>query len=192
MEKNTIITHIVFPLVTAVLTIAGLYWQVIKDDKDEKKKKKFRTLLVTLFAIFLSGLIGSMIWYFTIPDPNDDDDKKITPTPIEVVVTLSPTLAPTPAPTPDSSPIPQPTATTLADRARIIEDPEASNTFLLDTYTSEQFLEIGKFHEEGTGGFDQDDEKALENYKTQLKLAIKVMLEYGDKLPNPGEYEEEE
>ena len=32
-------------------------------------------------------------------------------------------------------------------------------------------------------------EKALENYKTQLKLAVKVMLEYGDKLPNPGEYE---
>jgi len=34
-------------------------------------------------------------------------------------------------------------------------------------------------------------EIALENYKSQLRLAILVMLEFGDKLPAPGEYEED-
>ncbi len=33
-------------------------------------------------------------------------------------------------------------------------------------------------------------EIVLANYKHQLKLTVKIMLEYGDKLPNPGEYEE--
>ena len=31
-------------------------------------------------------------------------------------------------------------------------------------------------------------EIALENYKKQLKLTVQVMLEMGDKLPQPGEY----
>ena len=35
-------------------------------------------------------------------------------------------------------------------------------------------------------------EIALENYKKQLKLTVKVMLEYGDKLPTPGEFPEED
>ncbi len=30
------------------------------------------------------------------------------------------------------------------------------------------------------------------NYKDQLRLSIKVMLEFGDKLPEPGEYEHDE
>lgn len=34
-------------------------------------------------------------------------------------------------------------------------------------------------------------EIALENYKKQLKLSIKIMLEYGDKLPSPGEFPED-
>lgn len=34
-------------------------------------------------------------------------------------------------------------------------------------------------------------EIALQNYKTQLRLAIKVMLEFGDKLPQVGEYPED-
>ncbi|MBQ2871473.1 hypothetical protein IJE86_07220 [bacterium] len=35
-------------------------------------------------------------------------------------------------------------------------------------------------------------EIALANYKNQLKLTVKVMLEFGDKLPNPGEFPEED
>ncbi len=31
-------------------------------------------------------------------------------------------------------------------------------------------------------------EVALSNYKTQLKLAVKVMLEFGEKLPEVGEF----
>lgn len=34
-------------------------------------------------------------------------------------------------------------------------------------------------------------EIALANYKQQLKLAVKVMLEFGDELPSPGNYEYE-
>lgn len=34
-------------------------------------------------------------------------------------------------------------------------------------------------------------EIALANYKNQLRLTVKVMLEYGDKLPSVGEYVED-
>ena len=34
-------------------------------------------------------------------------------------------------------------------------------------------------------------EIALENYKNQLKLIVKVMLEFGDKLPKVGEIPED-
>ena len=34
-------------------------------------------------------------------------------------------------------------------------------------------------------------EIALENYKKQLKIILKVMLEYGDEIPEPGECEED-
>ena len=34
-------------------------------------------------------------------------------------------------------------------------------------------------------------EICLQNYKKQLKLLIKVMLEFDDPIPNPGEYEED-
>ena len=33
-------------------------------------------------------------------------------------------------------------------------------------------------------------EICLQNYKKQLKLLIRVMLEFDDPIPNPGEYEE--
>lgn len=33
-------------------------------------------------------------------------------------------------------------------------------------------------------------EIVLNNYKSQLRLMVKVMEEMGDKLPNPGEFEE--
>lgn len=32
-------------------------------------------------------------------------------------------------------------------------------------------------------------EIALANYKNQLKLMVQIMLEMGDKLPTPGEYD---
>lgn len=35
------------------------------------------------------------------------------------------------------------------------------------------------------------EEIALDNYKKQLKLLLTVMMEDGDKIPLPGEYEEE-
>lgn len=35
-------------------------------------------------------------------------------------------------------------------------------------------------------------EKARENYKTQLKIILMVMLEEGDKMPEPGQEEDEE
>jgi len=31
----------------------------------------------------------------------------------------------------------------------------------------------------------------LQNYKKQLKLLIRVMLEFDDPIPNPGEFEED-
>ena len=34
-------------------------------------------------------------------------------------------------------------------------------------------------------------EICLQNYKKQLKLLIKVILEFDDPIPNPGEYEED-
>lgn len=34
-------------------------------------------------------------------------------------------------------------------------------------------------------------EIALAQYKNQLKLTVKIMIEFGDKLPAPGEYEED-
>lgn len=35
-------------------------------------------------------------------------------------------------------------------------------------------------------------EKARENYKTQLKIILMVMLEEGDKMPEPGQEDDEE
>ena len=37
----------------------------------------------------------------------------------------------------------------------------------------------------------KDEQIALDNYKRQLRLLLKVMLEDGDKIPEPGEYEED-
>ena len=34
-------------------------------------------------------------------------------------------------------------------------------------------------------------EICLQNYKKQLRLLIRVMLEFDDKIPNPGEFEED-
>lgn len=36
-----------------------------------------------------------------------------------------------------------------------------------------------------------DQEKALANYKRQLKLILQIMLEDGEKIPEPGEFEED-
>ena len=171
MEKTLIIS-----LLAIVATFIGVLItnmvNLTKEDKDEKKKKRMWIILVTLLVIMLG--IGGFLVSRLIPDPPKPDP---TPTPAPSAASA------TPAPTPDSSPVPQSTITTLADRARIKDDPEASNTFLLDTYTSEQFLEIGKFHEEGTGGFDQDDEKALENYLNATEgenPSPEAMLKVGD------------
>ena len=35
-------------------------------------------------------------------------------------------------------------------------------------------------------------EKALENYKNQLKLTLMIMLEDGDKILEPGEFDEDD
>ena len=47
---------------------------------------------------------------------------------------------------------------------------------------------MNKIAKVGTDIFEKEYEKALANYKTQLKLTVKVMLEFGDKLPAVGEF----
>ena len=37
----------------------------------------------------------------------------------------------------------------------------------------------------------KNKEICLQNYKKQLRLLIRVMLEFDDKIPNPGEFEED-
>ncbi|EKE04323.1 MAG: hypothetical protein ACD_20C00086G0013 [uncultured bacterium] len=51
------------------------------------------------------------------------------------------------------------------------------------------YIEIKEFPSFAYCAVDQDT--ALANYKKQLKLLFRVMLEDGENIPNPGEYEED-
>lgn len=59
-------------------------------------------------------------------------------------------------------------------------DFEGKNYHYLKIKELEEFVYCGK-----------TKEICLQNYKKQLKLLIKVMLEFDDPIPNPGEYEED-
>ena len=59
-------------------------------------------------------------------------------------------------------------------------DFEGKNYHYLKLKEFEEFCYCGK-----------TKEICLQNYKKQLRLLIQVMLEFGDKIPNPGEYEDD-
>lgn len=59
-------------------------------------------------------------------------------------------------------------------------DFEGKNYHYLKIKEFEEFVYCGK-----------TKEICLQNYKKQLKLLIKVMLEFDDPIPAPGEYEED-
>ena len=59
-------------------------------------------------------------------------------------------------------------------------DFEGKNYHYLKIKEFEEFVYCGK-----------TKEICLQNYKKQLKLLIKVMLEFDDPIPNPGEFEDE-
>ena len=51
------------------------------------------------------------------------------------------------------------------------------------------YIEIKEFPSFAYCAADQDT--ALANYKKQLKLLLRIMIEDGENIPNPGEYEED-
>ena len=59
-------------------------------------------------------------------------------------------------------------------------DFEGKNYHYLTLKEFDEFVYCGK-----------SKEICLQNYKKQLKLLIRVMLEFDDPIPNPGEYEED-
>ena len=59
-------------------------------------------------------------------------------------------------------------------------DFEGKNYHYLKLKEFEEFVYCGK-----------TKEICLQNYKKQLRLLIRVMLEFDDPIPNPGEYEED-